>query len=254
MPGSPDDMKTAFGFRRVAEEEKQGLVSRVFDSVASRYDLMNDLMSGGLHRVWKASMVTALTLAQNERPYRLIDVAGGTGDIAFRALERGGPGLEVSVVDINPNMLEVGRQRAQRRGLDRVTFLEGDAQALPFADMSFDGYTIAFGIRNVPDIEKALAEAFRVLKPGGRFCCLEFSQVDMPLLDRLYEFYSFKVIPQIGARVAGDREAYQYLVESIRTFPDQAGLAELVRAAGFAHVKWQNFTGGIAALHTGWKI
>ena len=254
MPKQPDDMKTAFGFRNVAEGEKQGLVSNVFDSVAERYDIMNDLMSGGLHRVWKAAMITALQLPRGDRAFRHLDVAGGTGDIAFRALERGGDGLEVTVFDINPNMLEVGERRAGKRGIARVRFVEGNAEDLPFEDNSFDGYTIAFGIRNVPDIEKALREAYRVLRPGGRFLCLEFSHVDMPMLDRIYEFYSFKVIPEIGARVGKDREAYQYLVESIRTFPDQQTFANLIRKVGFAHVKWQNLTGGIAALHGGWKI
>ena len=247
-------IKTRFGFSSVGEGEKQGLVSQVFDSVADRYDIMNDFMSGGLHRVWKAAMITALHLPKGDKPFRHLDVAGGTGDIAFRALERGGDGLEVTVFDINPNMLAVGEAKAAKKGLERVSFVEGNAEELPFEDNSFDAYTVAFGIRNVPDIPKALREAYRVLKPGGRFLCLEFSQVDMPVLDKVYDFYSFKVIPELGAIVGKDRDAYQYLVESIRTFPDQPTFAEAIKEAGFKHVKWDNLTGGIAALHGGWKI
>ena len=254
MARKPEEMKTAFGFRNVKEGEKQGLVSQVFDSVAERYDLMNDVMSGGLHRIWKSAMITALNLPRGDKEFRHLDVAGGTGDIAFRALEKGGAGLDVTVLDINPHMLEVGERKATEKGRDRISFIEGNAEDLPFPDHSFDGYTIAFGIRNVPNIEKALKEACRVLKPGGRFLCLEFSQVDVPLLDKVYEFYSFKVIPELGARIGKDREAYQYLVESIRTFPDQESFANLISGVGFAHVKWQNLTGGVAALHSGWKI
>src|SRR5215468_7531791 len=215
----PDDTQEQadFGFRRVPLGDKQDLVDDVFRSVAPRYDLLNDLMSAGLHRAWKDALVTAVNPPKGERPFALLDVAGGTGDIAFRVIGKGGPGTRATVCDINPDMLEVGRARALDRALDDViTFTEGNAEALPFDDKSFDAYTIAFGIRNVPRIAAALAEAHRVLENGSRFLCLEFSTVDVPGLDRLYELYSFNVIPQIGRAVAGDAEAYRYLVESIR--------------------------------------
>jgi demethylmenaquinone methyltransferase/2-methoxy-6-polyprenyl-1,4-benzoquinol methylase len=249
-----DGLKTAFGFTKVGIGEKQGKVSQVFDRVAERYDLMNDMMSGGLHRLWKAAMISELHLPRSDAPFKHLDVAGGTGDIAFRSLEKGGQGLEVTVFDINPNMLGVGERRAAKKGLERIEFVEGNAEDLPFEDNSFDAYTIAFGIRNVPDVARALSEAYRVLKPGGRFLVLEFSQVDLPILDKVYEFYSFKVIPELGALIGKDRDAYQYLVESIRTFPDQPSFAASITQAGFKHVKWQNLTGGIAALHSGWKV
>jgi len=246
---------THFGFESVPLEEKQGRVDRIFRDVADRYDLMNDLMSGGLHRAWKAALITALSLPRGGRAFHLLDVAGGTGDIALRALRRGGPGVRVTLFDINPNMLEVGRARTRKAGFaDRVEIVEGNAEDLPFPDASFDAVTIAFGLRNVPRMDKALAGARRVLKPGGRFFCLEFSTVDIPGLDRIYDLYSFRVIPEIGRRVAGDAEAYRYLVESIRKFPPPEELAEMMRAAGFARVSYTPYTGGIAALHSGWRL
>jgi demethylmenaquinone methyltransferase / 2-methoxy-6-polyprenyl-1,4-benzoquinol methylase len=247
-------METAFGFRRVGEGEKQHLVNDVFHRVADRYDLMNDLMSGGLHRLWKDAMVT--WLSPPRRPgFKALDVAGGTGDIASRIVEASGRVAEVTVLDINGSMLEVGRDRAEKRGLSgNLTFVEANAEELPFSDSSFDAYTIAFGIRNVPRIDKALAEAQRVLRPGGRFLCLEFSDVSMPMLDKVYEAWSFNVIPRIGELVAGDGEPYRYLVESIRKFPNQENFAAMIRKAGFSRVTWRDYSGGIAALHSGWKI
>jgi len=246
---------THFGFQDVALEDKQDLVNGVFQSVAQRYDLMNDLMSGGLHRVWKNAMVTTLNPPRGDAPFALLDVAGGTGDIAFRAAEASGYGFQATVCDINPNMLSVGRERAVKRHLDgQVSFVEGNAETLPFPDRHFDAYTIAFGIRNVPRIDTALGEAFRVLKPGGRFLCLEFSTVDVPGLDRLYDLFSFKVIPPLGRAVTGDAASYQYLVESIRRFPKPNPFAEMVRAAGFSRVSWQSLSGGIVALHSGWRL
>jgi demethylmenaquinone methyltransferase / 2-methoxy-6-polyprenyl-1,4-benzoquinol methylase len=246
---------THFGFKTVDIEAKQGLVDGVFRSVASRYDLMNDLMSAGLHRAWKDVMVTALNPPKGQIPFALLDVAGGTGDISFRVVEAGGPGTRATVCDINPDMLAVGRERAFELGLDHVVeFADGNAEALPFPDRSFDAYTIAFGIRNVPRIDKALAEAFRVLRPGGRFLCLEFSTVDVPGLDALYDFYSFNVIPAIGRAVTGDGDAYRYLVESIRKFPAPAAFADMIRAAGFGRVSVRALSGGIVALHSGWRL
>jgi len=255
---------THFGFREVPLERKQGLVDDVFHSVARRYDLMNDLMSGGLHRAWKDALVTAVNpprrrpareTAANAPPFALLDLAGGTGDIAFRVIEAGSSGTRATVVDINADMLAVGRARAAERGLDdAIAFVEGNAEALPFADRSYDAVTIAFGIRNVPRIEAALAEAYRVLRIGGRFLCLEFSTVDVPGLDALYEFYSFNVIPALGRAVAGDAEAYRYLVESIRRFPRPDAFADMIRAAGFARVSFQRMSGGILALHSGWRL
>lgn len=246
--------ETDFGARKVPLEDKQALVDDVFHSVARRYDLMNDLMSFGLHRAWKEALVTAVAPPRN-LPFALLDVAGGTGDIAFRVIARGGPATHATVCDINPDMLEVGRERAAARALgDSVTFMEGNAEALPFADRSFDAVTIAFGIRNVPRIEQALVEAHRVLKIGGRFHCLEFSAVDVPGLDRLYDFYSFNVIPTLGRIVAGDAESYRYLVESIRRFPSPQNFAAMMRAAGFARVSFQTMSGGIVALHSGWRL
>ncbi|MGA7804627.1 bifunctional demethylmenaquinone methyltransferase/2-methoxy-6-polyprenyl-1,4-benzoquinol methylase UbiE [Bradyrhizobium sp.] len=246
---------THFGFKDVPLSEKQTLVNDVFHSVASRYDLMNDLMSAGLHRAWKDIMVTTLNPPRNDRPFALLDVAGGTGDVAFRAVQASGAGFHATVCDINPDMLRVGRERAEARRLDdRVSFVEGNAEALAFPDRAFDGYTVAFGIRNVPRIDLALAEAFRVLRPGGRFLCLEFSTVDMPGLDRLYDLFSFNVIPPLGRAVTGDAESYRYLVESIRKFPRPDAFAEMIRAAGFARVSWQSLSGGIVALHSGWRL
>jgi demethylmenaquinone methyltransferase/2-methoxy-6-polyprenyl-1,4-benzoquinol methylase len=249
------DQTTHFGFRDVPLGEKQTLVNEVFHSVASRYDLMNDLMSIGLHRAWKDIMITDLNPPKSDAPFALLDVAGGTGDIAFRAAKAAGPGFRAAVCDINADMLEVGRNRAAAQHLDQqVSFVEGNAEALAFPDRSFDAYTIAFGIRNVTRIEAALGEAFRVLKPGGRFLCLEFSACEVPLLDRLYDFHSFQVIPRIGQLAAGSAESYQYLVESIRKFPIQERFAAMIRDAGFGRVSYRNLTGGIAAIHSGWRI
>jgi demethylmenaquinone methyltransferase/2-methoxy-6-polyprenyl-1,4-benzoquinol methylase len=249
------DQTTHFGFRDVPLGDKQALVNDVFHSVAARYDLMNDLMSGGLHRVWKDIMITALNPPRSEAPFSLLDVAGGTGDIAFRAAKAAGAGFHATVCDINVDMLEVGRARAAKRHLDdRIAFVEGNAEALAFADKTFDAYTIAFGIRNVPRIDHALTEAFRVLRPGSRFLCLEFSTVNVPGLDRLYDLFSFKVIPPLGRAVTGDAESYRYLVESIRKFPRPSTFAEMIRAAGFSRVSWQSLSGGIVALHSGWRL
>ena len=244
----------SFGAREVPLAEKQALVDDVFHSVARRYDLMNDLMSFGLHRAWKDALVTAAN-PPKDKPFALIDIAGGTGDIAFRVIATGGAGTHATVCDINPDMLAVGRERAAARGLGRaITFAKANAETLPFADRSFDAATIAFGIRNVPRIEAALAEAYRVLKIGGRFLCLEFSAVNVPGLDRLYDFYSFNVIPALGRAIAGDAESYRYLVESIRRFPKPKEFAGMMRAAGFARVSHQLMTGGIVALHSGWRL
>jgi len=243
-----------FGSRQVPLEDKQGLVDDVFHSVARRYDLMNDLMSFGLHRAWKDALVTAVDPPKN-RPFALLDIAGGTGDVALRVIESGGGETRATVCDINSDMLEIGRERATARSRsDAVTFTEANAEALPFADRSFDAVTVAFGIRNVPRIEAALAEAYRVVKIGGKFLCLEFSAVDVPGLDRLYDFYSFNVIPALGRAVAGDAESYRYLVESIRRFPNPQSFAAMMRAAGFARVTFQQMTGGIVALHCGWRL
>ena len=246
---------THFGYRQVPLADKQALVDDVFHSVASRYDLMNDLMSAGLHRVWKDIMINGLNPARGDMPFALLDVAGGTGDVAFRAAKAAGSGFRATVCDINSDMLEVGRSRAAARHLDdRVSFVEGNAEALAFPENAFDAYTIAFGIRNVPRIDLALAEAFRVLKPGGRFLCLEFSTVDVPGLDRIYDLFSFKVIPPLGRAVTGDAESYQYLVESIRKFPKPNAFAEMMRTAGFSRASWQVLSGGIVALHSGWRL
>ncbi len=240
-----------FGFRRVAAVDKGGLVRQVFDSVADRYDLMNDLMSGGVHRLWKAALVDWLAPRGD---LALVDVAGGTGDVARRVLERA-PRARIVVADMNQRMLEVGRDRALDRGiLAGLEYVVTDAQALALPDRTFDAYTIAFGLRNVTHIERALTEARRVLKPGGRFLCLEFSRVVVPGLAQLYDAYSFRVLPALGARVAKDREAYQYLVESIRRFPPQDELVAMMRAAGFSQVSYRNLSGGIAAIHSGWRI
>jgi demethylmenaquinone methyltransferase/2-methoxy-6-polyprenyl-1,4-benzoquinol methylase len=255
--GADSDAKGArasFGFREVGLDEKQDLVDEVFDRVAPRYDLMNDFMSGGLHRLWKDALVAWLAPPRRTRSYDVLDLAGGTGDIAFRIAERS-EGTKIVVGDINREMLAVGRQRAAKRGLDgTVAFEEANAEKLPFAGGRFDAVTIAFGIRNVPRIDAALREAFRVLKPGGRFLCLEFSSVDIAWLDRLYELYSFNVIPALGQLVAGDRESYQYLVESIARFPNQARFKMMIERAGFGRAAYRNLSGGIAAIHSGWKL
>ena len=244
---------THFGFRTVDAAEKSRLVRDIFARVASRYDLMNDLMSGGVHRLWKSDMVAWLRPRDG---MRCVDVAGGTGDIATRILARaGGGGTRLVVCDANEAMLQVGRDRAFDAGVCAgIDWLCGDAEALPLADASMDAYTIAFGIRNVGRIGRALAEARRVLRPGGRFLCLEFSRVSVPGLAQLYDAYSFKVLPVLGAVVAGDRAAYQYLVESIRRFPDQESFAGMIAAAGLGNVGFRNLSGGIAALHSAWRI
>jgi demethylmenaquinone methyltransferase/2-methoxy-6-polyprenyl-1,4-benzoquinol methylase len=244
-----DEATTHFGFRTVRQAEKRALVGGVFSSVASRYDLMNDLMSGGVHRFWKAAMLDWL----NPRPEQLLlDVGGGTGDIALQFLERGGAG--VVVVDINREMLAIGRDRAIDRGYLRgLDWVCGDAERLPVADRSVDAFTIAFAIRNVTRIEDVLREARRVLKPGGHFLCLEFSRVSLPILDRLYDAYSFRVLPLLGRLVARDADAYRYLAESIRRFPSQERFAHMIGAAGLDQVKWRNLSGGIVALHSAWR-
>jgi demethylmenaquinone methyltransferase/2-methoxy-6-polyprenyl-1,4-benzoquinol methylase len=248
------DKTASFGFREVPEGDKEGLVKQVFSSVAARYDLMNDLMSGGIHRIWKDAMVEWL----NPRPgWKVLDVAGGTGDIAFRvadmARSRGGEAA-ITVCDINAEMLGEGKRRAEEKGEPAVEWVCGNAEALPFPDSSFDAYTIAFGIRNVTRIEKALTEARRVLKPGGRFLCLEFSKVEVPGIDALYDAYSFKLLPKIGGWVAKDEESYRYLAESIRRFPPQAKFAAMIAEAGLEQVKVRNLSGGIAAMHSAWRL
>jgi demethylmenaquinone methyltransferase / 2-methoxy-6-polyprenyl-1,4-benzoquinol methylase len=252
---SSSGTETSFGFRTVAENERQGLVNQVFSSVASRYDLMNDLMSGGLHRLWKAEFVNLIGARRNEQPFKLLDVAGGTGDIAIRYAKSSGPNATAVLADISTEMLEEGRRKVAAQGLSpRITITQGNAEALPFPDRTFDAYTIAFGIRNVTHIDQALREAFRVLKIGGRFLCLEFSECQVPLLDRLYDFHSFEVIPRLGELTAGSAEPYRYLVESIRRFPKQEAFATMIREAGFERVSVRNLTGGVAAIHSGWKI
>jgi demethylmenaquinone methyltransferase / 2-methoxy-6-polyprenyl-1,4-benzoquinol methylase len=241
-----------FGYRRVPEAEKSTLVRDLFASVAPRYDVMNDLMSAGIHRWWKAEMVRWLAPRQGQR---LVDVAGGTGDIARRALPRLAPAGLAAVCDSNRRMLETGRADALDVGiLTGLEWLCGDAEALPFADRSFDLYTIAFGLRNVTRIERALAEARRVLRPGGRFLCLEFTPAISPLLQPLYDLYSFRLLPLLGQVVTGDRDAYTYLVESIRRFPPQAELSEMIAAAGLERGRFRNLTGGIVALHSAWRL
>ncbi|MEM9784232.1 MAG: bifunctional demethylmenaquinone methyltransferase/2-methoxy-6-polyprenyl-1,4-benzoquinol methylase UbiE [Pseudomonadota bacterium] len=247
----PGEQTTHFGAATIPESEKAGRVHGVFSSVAARYDLMNDLMSAGIHRVWKDEMVRWLA----PRPgWRVLDVAGGTGDIAFRILDRMKGAGHVTVCDLTEAMLTEGARRAETKGIQAIDWIVGDAMALPFPDRSFDAYTIAFGIRNVTRPEVALAEAYRVLKPGGRFLCLEFSRVMPPMLRAAYDAYSFNVIPAMGRAVTGDRDSYQYLVESIRRFPDQQTFEAMVREAGFGRVSHRNLTLGVAALHSGWRL
>ena len=253
MSNNPEQT-ASFGFRDVPEAEKEGLVREVFSSVAARYDLMNDVMSVGVHRIWKDAMVEYL----NPQPdWKTVDVAGGTGDIAFRIVEmarsRGGEAV-VTVCDINEQMVGEGKRRAETKGEGAITWTVGDAEALPIPDASVDAYTIAFGIRNVTHIDKALSEARRVLKPGGRFLCLEFSQVDVPGLDTLYDAYSFKLLPKMGAWVAGDAESYRYLAESTRRFPTREKFAGLIKDAGLGQVKVRVLSGGIAAMHSAWRL
>ena len=247
-----DQGTTHFGFRTVETGEKAGLVHGVFTRVASKYDIMNDLMSAGVHRLWKDAMMDWLAPRPGQR---LLDVAGGTGDISFRFLRRAGTEAQATVLDLTESMLIEGRARAEAAQMqDALEWVVGDAMALPFADNSFDVYTISFGIRNVTDIPAALREAYRVLRPGGRLMVLEFSQLPNPALQKAYDLYSFNVIPVMGQVVAGDRDSYQYLVESIRRFPDQERFAAMIRAAGFDMVKYRNLSMGIAALHSGWKL
>jgi demethylmenaquinone methyltransferase/2-methoxy-6-polyprenyl-1,4-benzoquinol methylase len=242
---------THFGFQTVPESEKAGRVKGVFGSVASKYDVMNDVMSGGIHRIWKDAMMDWLA---PRRGQCLLDVAGGTGDISFRFLKRAGM-AQATVLDLTSEMLEEGKLRAEAAQIgDSLDWVVGDAMALPFSDNSFDVYTISFGIRNVTRPQDALNEAFRVLKPGGRLMVLEFSQIPNDLLQWVYDRYSFNVIPTMGKLIANDRDSYQYLVESIRNFPDQDTFLDMVRAAGFENAKYRNLTMGIACLHSGWKI
>ncbi len=249
---SDSDKTTHFGFQTVAEDQKAGLVQGVFSSVASKYDVMNDLMSGGIHRVWKDAMMDWLAPRPGQH---LLDVAGGTGDIAFRFLKRAGDTARATVLDLTEPMLIEGQKRAEAANMaGQLDWVVGDAMALPFEANRFDVYTISFGIRNVTRVEDALSEAFRVLRPGGRLMVLEFSQIPNDLMQKVYDLYSFNIIPQMGKVVTGDRDSYQYLVESIRRFPDQDRFAEMIRAAGFDLVKYRNLSMGIAALHSGWKI
>jgi demethylmenaquinone methyltransferase/2-methoxy-6-polyprenyl-1,4-benzoquinol methylase len=249
-----EDQETHFGYRSVPLAEKQGRVNAVFHQVAARYDVMNDLMSAGLHRLWKDALV-AMLRPPARRNFRHLDVAGGTGDVAFRILETGGARTHVTVLDINGDMLAVGRERAAKRRFDgEIDFIEANAEALPYPDNTFDAYTIAFGIRNVPRIDVALAEAYRVLKRGGRLLVLEFAPVEMPLLERVYDAYSFAVIPRLGRLVTGDGEPYRYLVESIRRFPAPAVFERMITQAGFGRATHRAFTGGVANIHSGWKL
>jgi demethylmenaquinone methyltransferase/2-methoxy-6-polyprenyl-1,4-benzoquinol methylase len=243
----------SFGFREVTAGEKPVLVREIFSSVARRYDLMNDLMSAGVHRLWKDAFVDWLN---PQAGMAVLDVAGGTGDIAFRIAARTrakGEGAKITVCDINLAMLEQGVRRPQARD-SNIAWFCGDAESLPVEASSQDAYTIAFGIRNTTHLDRVLAEAYRVLKPGGRFLCLEFSRVAAPGLDAIYDVYSFAVLPRLGEIVAGDGAAYRYLAESIRRFPAQAPFAKLIAHAGFAQVKFRNLSGGIAAMHSGWKV
>lgn len=243
--------KTHFGFETIDASAKARRVGEVFASVAARYDLMNDVMSLGIHHHWKNHLVKVL---HPQPGSKLLDVAGGTGDIAFRFLKHTKAQGFVTVCDINPAMLGVGRKRSiDRNLLHGIEWVCGDAEKLPVPDMSYDYYTIAFGIRNVTHIEKALQEAYRVLKPGGKFLCLEFSKVHPALLAKAYDAYSFNVIPKLGKFITGDAGSYQYLVESIRRFPSQEEFAAMIRAAGFSHVQYENLTQGVVALHSGWR-
>ena len=252
-PASADTI--SFGEREVPAHARQGLVNALFSTVAGRYDLMNDLMSGGLHRLWKDDLAGTLDPPRTSRAFDLIDVAAGTGDVSLRVLAAGGPGCSAVLCDINPEMIARGRERLAKAGFaGRAQVSIGNAEHLPFPDKAFDAYSIAFGIRNVTRIDVALAEAYRVLRIGGRFLALEFSACEVPLLDRLYDFHSFAIIPRLGQLAAGAAEPYRYLVESIRKFPNQQRFAQMIAAAGFARVSYRNLTGGIAAIHSGWRL
>ena len=245
------DKETHFGFETINENEKAGRVQGVFNSVASKYDVMNDVMSLGVHRIWKDMMMDWLAPQAGQK---LLDVAGGTGDIAFRFLERSGFG-HATVLDLTSSMLSEGRSRAEaKQMINEIDWVVGDAMNLPFEDNAFDVYTISFGIRNVTRPEEALKEAHRVLKPGGRIMVLEFSQIPVPLGQWFYDRYSFNLIPKMGELIANDRSSYQYLVESIRKFPNQETFLGMVEAAGFENAKYRNLSLGIACLHSGWKI
>lgn len=249
-----ENNKTHFGFKEVDRDQKSGLVKNIFSNVAKKYDLMNDLMSAGTHRLWKNSMIKHIDFFDN---IKIIDVAGGTGDIAFRiakTAQEKNLNYQIEVVDINPQMLEVGRSRAVDLNLfSHLNFVENDGEKLSFADETFDVFTIAFGIRNFTNIEKGLQEAYRVLKKGGKFVCLEFSKVEDIFLQKIYDTYSFKIIPKIGEIILKDQDSYQYLVESIRKFPDQNSFKKLIENAGFSNVSYQNLTFGACAIHYGFK-
>jgi demethylmenaquinone methyltransferase / 2-methoxy-6-polyprenyl-1,4-benzoquinol methylase len=253
-PSQEGQAETHFGFETVPLTEKQGKVNEVFHSVAARYDVMNDMMSAGLHRLWKEQLVSMLNPPRN-RPFRHLDVAGGTGDVAFRILEASGPKAVVTVLDINGSMLGVGADRAAARSFEgKIDFMEASAETLPYPNSTFDGYTIAFGIRNVPRIPMALEEAYRCLKIGGRFLCLEFAPVDLPVLDKIYDAYSFNLIPAMGRMITGDADSYRYLVESIRKFPAPDVFSGMIRKAGFSRVSSLPLSGGIVNIHSGWKL
>jgi demethylmenaquinone methyltransferase/2-methoxy-6-polyprenyl-1,4-benzoquinol methylase len=252
LKSKSEEPEASFGFAPVAAEAKQGLVNDVFARVARRYDLMNDLMSGGLHRLWKDDFIGWLAPPKGPAPFALLDVAGGTGDIASRFLQAAGGGAYAVICDISAEMMEVARARAPKK--ERLAWVQGNAENLPFPAKSFDAYTIAFGMRNLTHIEAALAEAFRVLKHGGRFLSLEFSAVETPILDTLYDAYSMNLIPVLGALVAGDSASYRYLVESIRRFPNQKSFMEMIENAGFERVRYRNLSGGIAAIHSAWRL
>ncbi|MEE8294337.1 MAG: bifunctional demethylmenaquinone methyltransferase/2-methoxy-6-polyprenyl-1,4-benzoquinol methylase UbiE [Sphingomonadales bacterium] len=256
-PASTPKTQDHFGFTEVGEDARQGFVNQVFDSVAGKYDLMNDAMSGGFHRLWKDHLINRL------RPWggmKLLDVAGGTGDVALRflkALKNKGAlkGKPATVCDINPQMLEVGRGRAIDKGFwENLEWVTGNAEALPFPDESFEATTIAFGIRNVTHLDKAISEAYRILKPGGRYLVLEFSSVPSPLMRQVYDWYSFHMIPKMGKAITGDEASYQYLAESIRKFPPPEVFAGFMKEAGFTRIKTDPLAGGIVTLYSGWKI
>jgi demethylmenaquinone methyltransferase/2-methoxy-6-polyprenyl-1,4-benzoquinol methylase len=238
----------SFGYSEVAPEEKTRMVGDVFAKVAKRYDIMNDAMSGGLHRLWKDQFVARVKPRQGEQ---ILDMAGGTGDIAFRMARKG---AEITVADINPNMLAVGMERAKKKGIEGLAWAEENAETLSFGDKQFDAYTIAFGIRNVTDIPKALREAHRVLKRGGRFYCLEFSTTTWPGFREIYDTYSHKLVPQLGKLIADDEDSYRYLIESIRRFPDMPAFKAMIGEAGFVNAKVEPILGGLVAIHSGWKI